>query len=310
MERNLIPSEAIEIICKTFSVTSSQIENVEILKAGMTNKSFSFVLNRKKYIMRIPGEGTEKLINRFQEADVYKVVNGKAICDQVDYINPKNGYKISEFFEKSRTCSISDDSDLMKAMAKLRDFHKMKLKVNHEFDVFRMIDFYENLWNGRESFYEDYQDVKENVFSLIPFINRFCSEKQLCHIDAIPDNFLFVKCEDGSEDIRLIDWEYAGMNDPHLDIAMFCIYSIYNKDECDHLIDIYFEGQCSVENRIKIYCYIAASGLLWSNWCEYKRILGIEFGEYAIAQYNFAKDFYYIAIDAMEENGFINLIKS
>lgn len=302
MERHLIPSEAIDIICQTFSVNPTEIENVEVLKAGMTNKSFSFVLNQKKYIMRIPGDGTEKLINRFQEAEVYKVLNGKSICDQVDYINPKNGYKISEFFESSRTCNNTNDSDLNKVMSKLRSFHQMKLKVNHDFDVFKMIDFYENLWDGRESFFEDYIEVKKNVFSLVPFINRFCGEKRLCHIDAIPDNFLFVRGDDGSEEIRLIDWEYAGMNDPHLDIAMFCIYSIYNKEQCDHLIDIYFEGKCAIEDRIKIYCYIAASGLLWSNWCEYKRIFGIEFGEYAIAQYNFAKDFYDIAIETMEEN--------
>lgn len=33
------------------------------------------------------------------------------------------------------------------------------------------------------------------------------SEKVLTHIDAVPDNFLFVQ-QDGKEEIRLIDWEY------------------------------------------------------------------------------------------------------
>jgi len=41
----------------------------------------------------------------------------------------------------------------------------------------------------------------------------------------VPDNFLFVE-KDGKEEIRLIDWEYAGMQDPHVDVAMFCIYSL------------------------------------------------------------------------------------
>ncbi|MFR7977894.1 MAG: phosphotransferase [[Ruminococcus] torques] len=47
----------------------------------------------------------------------------------------------------------------------------------------------------------------------------------LTHIDAVPDNFLFIEEASGSTSIRLIDWEYAGMQDPHIDIAMFCIYS-------------------------------------------------------------------------------------
>lgn len=53
--------------------------------------------------------------------------------------------------------------------------------------------------------------------------------------------------------------------------------------------------------RIKIYCYIAICGLLWSNWCEYKHTLGVEFGEYALAQYAFAKDYYDIVVEEMGE---------
>lgn len=41
-------------------------------------------------------------------------------------------------------------------------------------------------------------------------------------------------------------------------------------------------------------------GLLWSNWCEYKYTLGVEFGEYSLAQYRFAKDYYKIVMEEME----------
>lgn len=77
---------------------------------------------------------------------------------------------------------------------------------------------------------------------------------------------MFVQ-KNGKEEIRLIDWEYAGMQDPHVDIAMFCIYSLYNKRQVDRLIAAYFTDGCDDATRIKIYCYIAACGLLWSNWC-------------------------------------------
>ena len=65
-----------------------------------------------------------------------------------------------------------------------------------------------------------------------------------------------------------------------------------SRREADRLIDIYFENQCDRETRIKIYCYIAMCGLLWSNWCEFKRQLGVEFGEYSLRQYRYAKDYY------------------
>jgi len=91
------------------------------------------------------------------------------------------------------------------------------------------------------------------------------------------------------------------MQDPHVDIAMFIIYSLYNKTQADRLIDIYFEGNCGRKTRAKIYCYIAMCGLLWSNWCEFKSILGVEFGEYSLRQYRFAKDYSRYAEELMKE---------
>ena len=90
------------------------------------------------------------------------------------------------------------------------------------------------------------------------------------------------------------------MQDPHVDIAMFCIYSLYNKRQCDRLIDIYFKNACNSTTRAKIYCYIAMCGLLWSNWCEFKAKLGVEFGEYSLRQYRYAKDYYRFAVKEMD----------
>ena len=131
--------------------------------------------------------------------------------------------------------------------------------------------------------------LRNHSFSLKSYIEEHVEKKVLTHIDAVPDNFLFV-----GDEIRLIDWEYAGMQDPHVDIAMFCIYSLYDRKHVDALIDLYFKGECKKETRMKIYCYVAACGLLWSNWCEYKRNLGVEFGEYSLRQYRYAKDYYKI----------------
>lgn len=289
-------TDAITTIAEAMTVKPTQITDITVLKKGMTNRSFLFTCKGKKYIMRIPGEGTDQLINRREEAAVYQKLDGKGICDDIAYINPDNGYKITEFLEGARVCDPDDVKDLTRCMEKLRAFHNQGLKVEHTFDIFRQIRFYETLWNGAPSVYDDYKTTKENVFSLVPYIEKHKLPYVLTHIDAVPDNFLFV-----GDDIRLIDWEYAGLQDPHVDIAMFCIYAMYERDQVERLIDLYFPEGCKKTDRIKIYCYIAACGLLWSNWCEYKRQLGVEFGEYSLRQYRFAKDYYRIAVREMEE---------
>lgn len=282
-----LKTDAMEIIQQALQVEMGAITNITVLKKGMTNRSFLFEVNGQKYIMRIPGEGTEQLINRSEEAAVYQVLEGKNICDDVVYMNPENGYKITKYLVKARNCDPENPEDLAACMAKLREFHQLRLQVDHRFDLFKQIDFYESLWDGQPSYYKDYQTTKENIMGLQSWIDSLEIEETLVHIDAVPDNFLFV--QDG---IRLIDWEYAGMQDPHLDVAMFCIYSFYNQQQADALMDEYFEGNCSLINRAKIYAYMAIAGLLWSNWCEYKRNLGIDFGEYSLRQYRYAKEFY------------------
>ena len=281
-----LKTDAISIIQDCFAVEVDEIKNITVLKKGMTNRSFLFECRNKKYIMRIPGEGTDHLINRKEEAAVYQALENRQICDDVLYMNPDNGYKITAYLEDATNCDAENWNEVEACITKLREFHELNLTVGHRFDIFGQIDFYESLWNGEKSYFKDYEKTKTAIFELKKWIDTLEKKETLVHIDAVPDNFLFTK--DG---IRIIDWEYAGMQDPHVDIAMFSIYSLYSKEQVDHLIDLYFKGEVSSIIRTKIYAYIASAGLLWSNWCEYKRSLGIDFGEYSLCQYRYAKEY-------------------
>ncbi|MBQ6518518.1 MAG: NTP transferase domain-containing protein [Anaerolineaceae bacterium] len=309
--RNL-NSAAMHIISEKLSCSENDISGIEVLKKGMTNRTFYFEIHKgkkvEKYLMRIPGEGTDKLIDRRAESKVYDTIRGRGFCDDLIYIDPENGYKIAKYIEDVRCCDPENENDLRVCMNKLRSFHNYKyhgepLKVPHTFDLYERIDFYESLWEGTPSIYRDYQKTKENLISLQPFIAAHREPFQLTHIDAVPDNFLFDPHTEGDLSIQLTDWEYAGMQDKHVDIAMFAIYSLYDKRQIDHLIDLYFDedGGCDMVTRAKIYCYVAVCGLIWSNWCEYKRNLGVEFGEYSLRQYRYAKDYYKYAQKLMEE---------
>ena len=291
-----LQTDAISIIQDCFNIEVDEIKNITVLKKGMTNRSFLFECQNQKYIMRIPGEGTDRLINRKEEADVYQALENRQICDDVLYMNPDNGYKITAYLEDATNCDAENWDEVEACMTKLREFHELNLTVDHRFDIFGQIDFYESLWKGEKSYFKDYETTKAAIFELKKWIDTLEKNETLVHIDAVPDNFLFTK--DG---IRIIDWEYAGMQDPHVDIAMFCIYSLYSREQVDHLIDLYFKGEVSPVIRTKIYAYIASAGLLWSNWCEYKRSLGIDFGEYSLCQYRYAKEYSKLVLSTLEE---------
>ena len=166
--------------------------------------------------------------------------------------------------------------------------------------MFEVIDYFESLWGNEKSIYSDYEETKKNVFSLKRYIDKYKQEECLTHIDPVAENFLISLSSANEREVYLIDWEYAAMQDPHLDIAMFCLYSLYNRQGVDRAIELYFGGKVQDEIRIKIYCYMAVGGLLWSNWCESKYNGGTEFGVYALRQYRYAKEYYRIVNEELK----------
>lgn len=291
-----LKNDAIEIIENILKVNKKDIHNIHTLKKGMTNRSFIFTVNNKRYIMRIPGEGTDKLIDRREEYDVYQRVKKESYTETILYLNPNNGYKISEFLENTRNSDSNNVQDVKKSMSVLRKFHNQNYQVDHTFDLWKQIDFYESL-RKTASAYRDYEEIKDWVLKLKPFIEDNVTKWSLCHIDANYDNFLI----DQNNNVFLIDWEYAGMQDPDLDIAMYAIYAGYTKEKIDQLINIYYENKVSENIRYKIYAYVAVGGLLWSNWCEYKQALGLDFGEYSLAQYRYAKEYSKLVLNYLEK---------
>lgn len=280
------------LIANVMDVRTKDIQDIDLLKKGKTNSSFRFTVKGKKYIMRIPGQGTDMLVNRENEYRVYEAIKDIGISDDVIYISGESGYKITKFLENTRACDPYDVKDVKMCIEKLRWFHGQRMEVPHTFDVFGNIDYFEELWEGEPSVFRDYLETKKKVMELKPIIDGIPKDWILTHVDAVPSNYLITE-----DDVRLIDWEYAGMQDPHLDIAMFAISAMYDREHLDALIDIYFTEGYSEETKMKIYSYMAMGGLLWSNWCEYKRFHGEEFGEYSLNLYRYAKEYYKIVME-------------
>ena len=303
-------SEAMELISSVFQVPERDIVHLRCLKAGMTNKSFLFGIDiasqnkeysGKDFICRIPGVGTGKLINRKEEEEIYKIVNDLEITEELLYFNPENGYKISRYYEEARNADFSKQAERRACMKLLLRLHQGKKNVSHSFSLRERLHYYEEicLEGGGEIPYQDYEKLKESMERMLSFVEESNPPLCLCHIDAVQDNFIFTK-----EGVKMIDWEYAGMADPLLDIAMGAIYSYMNFDEAKGFLDDYFWA--SKEEKVEkpvlllgrskekleklLIAYMGLSGLLWSLWCAYKMKNGQEFGEYSLRMFRYFKD--------------------
>ncbi len=287
--QNQSNSMAMELVADVLHIPESEITDLRCLKAGMTNKSFLFRAKGRSFICRIPGPGTGLLINRKQEKNVYDAVKGLGITEHVVYMNGDNGYKISEYYEGVRTSDARNWDDVARCMDLVKKLHHSFLRVGHKFDMRERIEFYESICDGYERrLFEDYGEVKAHMVELLNRLDLLKRPQVLSHIDSVCDNFLFLP----NGEIKLIDWEYAGMCDPLIDVSMCAIYSYYNEEEVEKLIEIYLGHEPSDEERFVYYAYIALGGFLWCLWAVYKSSVGEEFGDYTLVMYRYAKKYY------------------
>lgn len=280
--------EAVAEAAAVLGVATADIGDIKILKQGVTNSTFSFTACGTRYTMRIPVEDIGDEGRWQREADAIGAVAGLGIYRSPLFLDTSTGHKVARYVEGAHACDPTDDDDLDVCIAVLRKLHDAQLMVPDTFDPFDAIEDYERGWNRTGSIFRDYAAVKKRVMALRPFAEQHSRTTCLAHLDPVPENFLVAE-----KDVQLIDWEYAAMCDPHIDLALLCIHSSDCKDRADSLIDRYFsaQGGCSDVVRAKVYIYIAACGLVWSNWCELMWHRGIEFGEYSLKLYRYAKEY-------------------
>ncbi len=287
--QNHSDNAAMQLIAKVFDVREESIHNIRCLKSGMTNQSFLFELDGNHYICRIPGPGTEFLINRKEEAAAYDAVTPLGITEHILYFDGKTGYKIAKYYDGARNADARNPEDMASCMEMLRKLHSSGVTVPHKFNIRERIDFYERICKGHEELlFEDYKTVRSRMNELMDKLDSLDRPCCLSHIDSVADNFLFLP--DGT--LKLIDWEYAGMCDPLIDIAMCSIYSYYAEEELDNLLAVYLQHTPSDEERFVTYAYAALGGFLWALWAVFKSMEGREFGEYTIVMYRYAKNYY------------------
>ena len=153
-----------------------------------------------------------------------------------------------------------------------------------------MIKYYYSLAKDINAIhFSDIDQVLLKVEELLKLKDSLNVTEILCHGDFAHTNVL--KLDNG--DVRIIDWEYSGMADPIMDVSMYCLYAIFDRQRLDLALTYYLKGsQPSKNEKLRLYLYAALGGFLWSMWAEYKQGCGQEFGEYPLTMYRYMKDYY------------------
>ncbi len=263
------------------------VSTAEIIQiGGMSNKNFRINFEGKCYVLRVPGNGSEGMVERsneeFNAAESCKM----GVNPTIRYFNSETGIKLADYIENAETLNAAtiQRHDNMRKIAKIyQTVHNSHVRLKNEFNIFQEIEKYDNLLNrAGVSMYEGWEQVRPLVMALEERLNVLGVDLKPCHNDALYENF--IKGVDGT--IYLIDWEYSGMNDPMADFAALFLEANFEKENEDYILDQYFEGNIPSNAREKILCYQILWDYLWAQWTVIKESKGDDFGTYGRDRYN------------------------
>ncbi|KAA0548361.1 NTP transferase domain-containing protein [Bacillus sp. BGMRC 2118] len=301
VERNVYPilkrreAKYKEIQVRKQAIHAMQIQDEDILSiqpfGGMTNKNFKMILtNGEEYVLRIPGNGTEQMINRKDEKRNAALASQLGIDEELVYFNDETGVKIARFIPNAETLNAKTakrEDIMVLSTGVLRTLHTSGVTMLNTFDVFEKIEEYERILDELQvENYPDYLEVKKQVMDVKEIYQSLSIEHTPCHNDALYENMV----KSGDHKLYLIDWEYGGMNDPMWDLAAHSLEAEFSIEDEELFLSLYFENsEVTDEIKKRIMINKILQDFLWSTWTIIKEAKGDDFGTYGIDRYNRCK---------------------
>ena len=156
-------------ICSVLSCEEKDIEDITVLKNGMTNSSFRFTCKKdgRKYVYRHPGEGTEAFLNRRSEHFSMQVAKSLGLDKTFIHMDAEEGWKISYFVENARILDYHNPAELSEALNILARLHEANIQSEFPYRLWDQAnDFFKKIQalgkDGTPDFYDTVMRWKTN----------------------------------------------------------------------------------------------------------------------------------------------------
>lgn len=259
---------------------------------GMTNHSYKITRNDgQEYLVRIPGEGTEEMIDRSDERKSTELACSLGIDSELLYFGD-DGRKVMRFIEDPQpmTEDLMCRSENIKQAADIfRKLHTCGVDTGVKFEVFEMADLYEKIIrDGGVAFYDDYAEVKQTVMDIKASVDANGPIPRVpCHNDSLIGNWVL----DKNGKLFLIDWEYSGMNEAMWDLSCLSIEIGYDEAQDAELLLDYYQREPSLDEKKYFIAAKLYVDYLWTLWGLTRVPFDGDFmQEYADGRYQRLKD--------------------
>lgn len=262
-------------ICQLLDCAESDIKDVVVLQKGLTNVLFTFAVRGQKYIFRYPGDSANAFIYRKNEVRAQQLA-AKSGADGTYFYIDETGIKVSKFRENAKPLEDVYYKDLgfMCALArKLKAFHDasegMEDWREFEYNPIKEADqLIEKASYMKGNLTGLFSKEMEDIRRIYAYSERDGIGKRMCHNDLNADNCLLTDTT-----LDIIDWEFAGWNDPAYDFGR--IIGNYDFDDPDvaAILAAYFGRPATELETLHWWAYVGIHNWYHVCWALYKESL-------------------------------------
>jgi thiamine kinase-like enzyme len=227
---------------------------------------FRIDTGKDRYVLRIPGEGTEAYINREVEIHNARVAARAGVSAEVIHADSASGVMLCRHIDGIVTMTPEEFARREGAAARagraLKQMHDWPEAFEFRFELFSMIDEYLGILDERKAeLPTGYADVVESAQPVRAALERNPVQLAPCHCDPLCENFL-----DSGERMWIVDWEYSGMNDPLWDLGDLSVEAAFTAAQDMELMRAYCGREPGQAEVGRMLIYKAMCDLLWTLW--------------------------------------------
>ena len=259
--------------------------------AGLTNVNHLVTIGDDRYVLRIPGDGTGEYINRVDEEVAARSAAAAGVNAEVVFFDAADGLMVTRFIDGAATMNAERFRDLGavgRAGHAFRQLHATAAPFASDFVLFPMIDEYKALLASKgANLPAGYDDVQRQAEVVRAALESVPAPLVPCHCDPLCENFL-----DTGTQMFVIDYEYAGNNDPMWDLGDLSVEGEFGAEQDDALLRAYFDGDPPADQRGRMVAYKALCDLLWTLWGVIQHVNGNpadDFWAYAVGRFERCK---------------------
>ncbi len=221
------------------------------LSGGITNLNYRIDTDSKSYVLRITGADTDKLgIRRDVEHQANLEAGKLGVAPEVVYFIEPEGYLLTRFVNGKRIPpeEIVKPENIIRVVRKVRLFHTRAPELNGEFNVFRRVEWLTSVSKSNNcKFPFDFDWIMMKMHQVEEALLKDPYIPTPCHDDLLNLNWLDEDVPGEIGEVRLLDWEYAGMGDIFFDLGNFCHHHRLTDDQVRFLLQEYF-GEVTPKN--------------------------------------------------------------